>query len=105
MSVKDFEPLFSALNTEFVGLTSKLDTLINKYEFAIGNPLIGRDIKIHAASRSKRYYYRGFQAIGMPEERQYYLKEQVDRKGMLQKTLKPQEALQTNNADFKIRLG
>ena len=32
MSVKDFEPLFSALNTEFVGLTSKLDTLINKYE-------------------------------------------------------------------------
>ena len=32
MSVKDFEPLFSTLNTAFLGLTSKIDTLINKYE-------------------------------------------------------------------------
>ena len=32
MSVKDFEPVFSTLNTEFVDLKSKVDTLINKYK-------------------------------------------------------------------------
>ena len=32
MSVKDFEPVFSTLNTEFVDLKSKVETLINKYE-------------------------------------------------------------------------
>ena len=32
MSVKDFEPLFSVLNTAFLGLKSKIDTRINKYE-------------------------------------------------------------------------
>ena len=32
MSMKDFEPVFSTLNTEFIDLKSKVDTLINKYE-------------------------------------------------------------------------
>ena len=52
MFIRDFEPIFNNLTTEFVNLKSKIDVLIRKYE----------DIE-KGVKKQRLIYVEGFRAL------------------------------------------